>query len=82
MKMLVIAALAAAAGAAAGCATAPEASTEAARAPREYVTGSNIGRRQGEAPIDGVKMYSREALENQYRTGNIGNGVTGGPGGS
>ena len=82
MKMLAIAALAAAAAAATGCATAPQASTEEARAPREYVTGSNIGRRPGEAPTDQIRIYSREALETQYRTGNIGNGATPGPGGS
>ena len=80
MNKLILAALAAAAAAAAGgCATAPEASTEAAAFQREFVTGSNIGRRKGEAPTDQIKTYSREAMENHYRTGNIGNGATPGP---
>ena len=78
----ILAALAAAAVAAGGCATEPATSTEGQSFSREYVTGSNIGRKKGEAPVDQIRIYSKEALENQYRTGNIGNGVTGGPGGS
>ena len=77
MKKLMLAALAAATMAA-GCATTgPQTSTETFS--RDYVTGSNIGRKKGEAPTDQIKIYSKEALENQYRTGNLGNGVTGGP---
>ena len=80
MKKLILAALAAAT-LAAGCATTgPQTSTETFN--RDFVTGSNIGRKKGEAPTDQVKIYSKEAIENQYRTGNIGNGATPGPGGS
>jgi type IV pilus biogenesis protein CpaD/CtpE len=72
-----ILAVLAAALTATGCATGPDMSTDGApRAEREYVTGSNIGRRKGEAPTDQIKTYSRETLENSYRTGVIGAGVT------
>ena len=76
MKKVILAALAAAATAAGGCATAPETSTENAAFQREFVTGSNIGRKKGEAPTDQIKTYSKETLENSYRTGTIGAGVT------
>ena len=82
MNKLILAALAAAAAATAGCATGPEASTESTAVQREYVTGSNVARRKGEAPTDQVKMYSRESLENAYRTGTFGNNQTPPGGGS
>ena len=81
-EKLMIAVLAAAAAAMGGCASAPEASTEDTSFQREYVTGSNIGRKRGEAPTDQIKTYSRESLENAYRTGQIGNGMTPPGGGS
>ena len=70
-----LAALAAVAAAATGCATGPETSTEAAFQ-REYVTGSNVARKRGEAPTDQIKTYGKESLENSYRTGTLGAGVT------
>ena len=79
MKNLLIVAIAAAA--ASGCA-APQAGTEEAAFSREYVTGSNISKKKGEGDTAGVKMYSREALENSYRTGTFGNGQTPPGGGS
>ena len=75
MKKLIVAALAAAAAAASGCATDPNTSVEPV-VEREFVTGSNIGRKKGEAPTDQIKTYSKETLENSYRTGTIGAGVT------
>ena len=80
MKKLVIAAIVAAA-AASGCAT-PQATTEEAAFSREYVTGSNISKKRGEGDTSGVKMYSKESLENAYRTGVFGNGQTPPGGGS
>jgi hypothetical protein len=71
----------AAAAVAGGCAT-PQAGTEEAAFSREYVTGSNIAKKKGEGDTAGVKMYSREALENSYRTGIFGNGQTPPGGGS
>ena len=76
MNQLILAALAAAAATTAGCATGPEVSTGEPVAQREFVTGSNIGRKRGESPTDQIKTYSRESLENSYRTGVIGAGVT------
>ena len=73
-KKLVIVAIAAAV-VAGGCAT-PQAGTEDAAFSREYVTGSNIAKKRGEGDTSGVKMYGREALENSYRTGVLGAGVT------
>jgi hypothetical protein len=81
LKKLVLAALAAAAAAAAtGCATGPEASAEQARAPREYITGSNVGRRPGEAPTDQVKLVHPETLRDARWNGGQGSGATPGTG--
>jgi hypothetical protein len=79
VKKLLVVAIAAAA--ASGCAT-PQTSTEEAAFSREYTTGSNIAKKRGEGDTSGVKMYSREALENSYRTGTFGNGQTPPGGGS
>jgi len=80
VKKVLIAAIAAAA-ITSGCAT-PQTGTEEAAFSREYVTGSNIAKKKGEGDTAGVKMYSREALENSYRTGTFGNGQTPPGGGS
>ena len=76
--MIAIAALAAAA-AMAGCAAAPEANSEGAseREPKEYTTGSNIGRRPGAQRNDGVRTYEPGAV-GDIRPGGTGMGARGG----